>query len=363
MIIPNYFPIIGGAENQLKNLSYYLTSDNIITVLTNRYYGLKKNETIDGVYIKRRTFLNLLSFNKYINLVGLFLFLLKNHKKFDVFHFHQGVFNNAILSIISKNLFKKKIICKIANSGAKFDLNNINFLFSSIYLRKLFVNSVDVFVVLNSDIENQLRKYNPREIIHIPNGVAINSNIVEFDNFSRKIIFCSRLVPQKNINIVLNYLLAFEIDICDFDIVIYGDGSCINELVEISKNFKHLNIYFEQNVESPFLNYKFGDIFINASSYEGLSNSLLEAMSQNIVPIVSNIPGNIEVISDGFNGKVFDIDNFNQFRDMFMLVANDTHYYKFLSSNAKNSCIEKYSFNIVSDKYNRLYKKLVNENN
>jgi glycosyltransferase involved in cell wall biosynthesis len=53
-------------------------------------------------------------------------------------------------------------------------------------------------------------------------------------------------------------------------------------------------------------------IYLNLSDHEGLSFSLLEAMSCGLPSIVSNIQGNTNVINSGLDGIVVDVENENQ---------------------------------------------------
>jgi glycosyltransferase involved in cell wall biosynthesis len=53
-------------------------------------------------------------------------------------------------------------------------------------------------------------------------------------------------------------------------------------------------------------------IYLNLSDHEGLSFSLLEAMSSGLPSIVSNIQGNNNVITDGIDGIVIDVKDENQ---------------------------------------------------
>jgi glycosyltransferase involved in cell wall biosynthesis len=48
------------------------------------------------------------------------------------------------------------------------------------------------------------------------------------------------------------------------------------------------------------------DIYLSASSDEGVSNSILEAMASGVVPVVSDIEGHRDVIENGVEGLLCD---------------------------------------------------------
>ena len=179
--------------------------------------------------------------------------------------------------------------------------------------------------------------------------------------YPRKIIFSSRLVPQKNIDVILNYLLHIENNLKEFEINIYGNGPEYDKLFSIGKSFQKIKFKVISDSRKPYLNFKHGDIFINSSSYEGISNSLLEAMSCGLVPLVSNIPGNLRVIKHGFNGFSFDFKCKDSFIKSLNLIINSDELYQEISKNSYDTIKKEFDFRIVINKYKLLYKKLINE--
>ena len=51
------------------------------------------------------------------------------------------------------------------------------------------------------------------------------------------------------------------------------------------------------------------DIFVLPSLSEGMSNTLLEAMAHGVVPLVSDVGGNTEIVQQGATGRVFESGN------------------------------------------------------
>ncbi len=361
MIIPNYFPIVGGTENQLRGLVTHLKDDYNIEILTQRYNRLKCDEFVDGIKVRRiRSIPYLGILTEFFNALLMFRYIYVNQKKIDIIHFHQGTLLNALISILNYKFTGIKSICKIANSGEKFDLNSINFPFEK-QIKKAFIKSINLFVILNDDIKKQLNQIHSSKTINIPNGV----NLMKLNNskfeYPRKIIFSSRLVPQKNIEAILNYLCHIENNLKDFEINIYGNGPEYDKLFSIGKSFKKLKFKIIRDSRKPYINFKYGDIFINSSSYEGISNSLLEAMSCGLVPLVSNIPGNLRVIEDGFNGFSFNFKYKDSFLKSLNLIINSDKLYKEISKKSYETIEKEFDFSIVVKKYKLLYKKLINE--
>ncbi len=361
MIIPNYFPIVGGTENQLRGLVAHLKDDFDIEILTQRYNRLKSEEFVDGIKVKRIRSIPLLGLlTEFLNALLIFKYIFKYQKKIDIIHFHQGTLLNALISILNYKLVGIKSICKIANSGDKFDLNSINLPFKN-QIKKTFIMSINFFVVLNNDIKKQLNQIHFNSTIKIPNGVNLMKlNSTKFE-YPRKIIFSSRLVPQKNIDIILKYLIEIDNHLKEFEINIYGNGPEYDKLFSIGKSFQKLKLKLIRDSKKPYINFKYGDIFINSSSYEGISNSLLEAMSCGLVPLVSNIPGNLRVVRDGCNGLFFNLKSKDSFLKSFNLIINSDELYKQISKKSYKTIEHEFDFRIVVKKYKLLYKKLIYE--
>jgi glycosyltransferase involved in cell wall biosynthesis len=126
-----------------------------------------------------------------------------------------------------------------------------------------------------------------------------------------KFLLVGRLAYQKGFDILIKAVYALTEDIksrAKFDI--YGSGTEYLNLTKMIKN-RSLSNYIEihdwvKNVSALFSNY---DIFVFPSRTEGLSFTLLEALSSNMPCIVSNIPSNIVLSKNGYYTEIFDISD------------------------------------------------------
>ena len=91
--------------------------------------------------------------------------------------------------------------------------------------------------------------------------------------------------------------------------------------------------------------------YISATKSDGSSLSLLEAMGNGVIPIVSNIPSNREWVVDGVNGKLFrnfkeldeimynEILDYNKIREInYNLILNKGIYTKQMQKIEKFLC-------------------------
>ena len=155
--------------------------------------------------------------------------------------------------------------------------------------------------------ENRIKViYNGTKLKNKPDPIDDRPN----DYF--KFITVSRLAPWKNIDIIIEALSDYKKANQNFIFYIVGSGP---EEIKLKKLVNDLDlenfVTFTGQLQKDDLNYYLqkSDIYIQASSYEGLPHVILEAMSHNLSIISTPIGGTNEVIQDGKNGWVWELEN------------------------------------------------------
>ena len=148
------------------------------------------------------------------------------------------------------------------------------------------------------------------------------------------------------------------------ELLIIGDGNEQDNLKNISQDLGLVNkVKFmgKLNSEEILLSLNKSDVFVLPSLSEGISNSLLEAMSFGLVPIVSNVEGNINVVQDHKSGLLFDLNlDFSLFEKL-MLIESDLKLRKKLSEGAYVRVKTNFDIKLMVNSYVDLYKKLIND--
>lgn len=121
----------------------------------------------------------------------------------------------------------------------------------------------------------------------------------------------SRLTKeQKRCDLIPELIRYLEDCSADYVMSIAGDGELsepINDYIkanDLSEKVRMLG-YLGKEEMNDF--WKGQDVYINISEYEGTSLSMLEAMGSGCVPLVTDVSGVRDYISDGYSGFVFDI--------------------------------------------------------
>jgi glycosyltransferase involved in cell wall biosynthesis len=140
-----------------------------------------------------------------------------------------------------------------------------------------------------------------------PNGVVfteIESKNLRENEFD--LITVSRLVPWKNIDKLLRSIEGTQLSLA-----IIGAGPDEDLLRNQAKNLKNKISFLGSKSQSEITRLMMKSrIFVQLSSYEGQSFSLLQAMSLEIPVVISDIPGNTEVVSNSIDGII--LKNLNE---------------------------------------------------
>jgi glycosyltransferase involved in cell wall biosynthesis len=151
-------------------------------------------------------------------------------------------------------------------------------------------------------------------------------------------ISVSRLVPWKNLDLLVD--AAAE---GNFRIAICGDGPEMDRLQELARA-KGADATFLGELSPSRVQDELGraKCFVNLSSYEGLSFSLIEAMMMRKACIVSDIEGNTAVIENSLNGIVIPLGSKSALIDSIKFCISNPEERKALGNNARTAAETNY---------------------
>ena len=238
--------------------------------------------------------------NKYqrlINGVIQLIKIMKQHPKATVLCFSKKtIYVAAIASLFAKN----KIVFSERNDPYSSPEEKIRRI-----LRDWAFRRADACVFQTPDA----RDYFPQSVktkgVVIPN--PINTDLPKRYEGVRikKIVAAGRLAPQKNFSMLIKAFSLLHNDLPEYSLSIYGRGPLENQLKELT-----VKLGIDKFVEFPGFSDSIHQemltcsVYVSSSDYEGMSNSMLEAMAMGIPSVVTDCPigGARMVIKDGING-------------------------------------------------------------
>ncbi len=104
------------------------------------------------------------------------------------------------------------------------------------------------------------------------------------------------------------------------------------------------------------------DIFVLPSYSEGLSNALMEAMASGCACIAGDVGGNRFLIQNGISGFLFPAGDRAALRAHLERLLKDPAKIRSLGENARKRIDEQFSWKIVENQYENLFKELIMDN-
>ncbi|MEW5951061.1 MAG: glycosyltransferase family 4 protein [Elusimicrobia bacterium] len=321
MVISNFYPKVGGTEKQCFELSCALSAaGHQVTVFTRNTGGLAFEEEISGFKIKRAKVFGPLFFDSILFMIAVFREIVFGPKA-DIIHVHM-ISSFALAVLAAAKIRKIKTVFSV--SGGK-DLNEFTMSKKNFFGRiKLFIIKKSKMKILakNSQVFQWLKSENlgKWEIILFKNGVdTLKYNVPLLDEkqkakekigaFGFNFLFVGRLSWEKRIKEFLEVFaeLISEEPSKKFNFIIVGDGPCKKDLEQavVSLGIQKRVFILGQKYELRDF-YFAGEVFVLPSISEGLSNSMLEAMSCGLALAASKNGGASEIIKNGENGCLFD---------------------------------------------------------
>lgn len=150
--------------------------------------------------------------------------------------------------------------------------------------------------------------------------------VLRFSEREKKIAAVGRLEPQKNHMVLLDAFAGFHQSFPEYELHIFGQGSLEQEL---RNEADHLGIAeyvtfegFRKDILEAIKTYA---MYVLSSDYEGISNSLMEAMALGLPCISTDCPigGSALCIQDGENGRLTPIGDARALQEAMEWIAQD----------------------------------------
>ena len=351
----------GGVEKHVENLAVYLVKAGEDVLVYNRTnYRPEKIKDYQGVEI-----INLPTIgSKHLDAI-VYTFLSIIHlstQKVDIIHLHS--IGPALLTWLVKLIKPKtKLVFTFHCQDyyhQKWNAVAINMLKLG---EKIGHKYADEVIAVSKSLKSySYRRYN-RQVNYIPNAVE-KANIMPANIIKEKwgldknsyIVSISRLVRHKGVHYLIESYKKLN---TDKKLVIVGSSSHTDDYVKYLHNLAkdNKNIIFTGLQSGDILNELFSNayIFVQPSEEEGLSISLLEALSFKLAIIASNIPANAEVLGD--TNTLFENKSVDSLKEKMDKLINDPDLALKLSEKGKERVENNFNWSKVSHDIIDVYKK------
>lgn len=177
-------------------------------------------------------------------------------------------------------------------------------------------------------------------------------DILNINRDKKIFITVGNLIPRKDMKTVINGFKLYN-ENNDSILLIAGDGFEMNKLKNISDD----SIVFLGNILNVAEYLQVSDCFVSASLAEGLPNTVLEAMACGLPVVLSDIPSHLELFEKG-KGNFFTIKNEYELSNLLKKISLNFKEQRELLLKIIN---ENFSAKVMSEKYQEVYRKKINE--
>ena len=313
----------GGQERVTANLANSLSDDSNMSVIVITAEESDNDYTLSEK-VKRYSILEnkLLSDSKKLRAI-------LNTNSVDVV-VGMGIYAN-FLCCMSNFFLKTRVIISERNDPVHDRLS-----IKSKIFRFVFYRFADGYIFQTEGARAFYSKKIQEKGVIIPNplkdGIPYKSNIC-----NKEIVAVGRLSPQKNYSNLIGAFAETSKRHPEYILRIFGTG----ELEENLKNFcRELKIsdkvVFEGFCTDVHEKIKDSDIFVLSSDFEGMPNSLMEAMAMGFPVISTDCPsgGPKSLIENEGNGLLVPVNDSNQLADALNRLIEDESFKKELGKNA-----------------------------
>jgi glycosyltransferase involved in cell wall biosynthesis len=306
-------------------------------------------------------------------MASLGLFLVRNGLRFDVFHVHQYGYHAAVATLFA-GLVGRPVILKLTSTGPEGIARRLEGLNLGSKVLARIHRRVDICVATTSAARDEAIEFGipGNRVVVIPNGVdtgvfcpvsAVTKSLIRGSmglGDGPVALFCGRLSPEKNVDGLLRAWREVSAAVPDSRLVILGDGpdmARIQSIVDSGEGGGGVMLLGAQKEVLPW--YQAADLFVLSSHHEGLSNSLLEAMSCGLPVVSTRVSGSTDILNAVEVGKLVDIGDMKALQKAILELIVDPARRATLSARARDYAVANFSIATVVAATEAIYRRVL----
>jgi glycosyltransferase involved in cell wall biosynthesis len=366
MVTPFYYPIKGGAETLIRNLSIKLNQTGIHTDvitfnMTQKWkpHWQTKIEELNGLTVYKIPGLNWYPLQhsdritQGVNLIpGRFRHFMQSY---DVLHYHAIDLTFPLYSVGIKKP-------KIAHFHSQLDFYE-RYAISRLILK----NMADLYIAISYNMIDELIKLGVKEdkIRYLPNGVDTNIFKPSGVKEENLLVFVGRITFGKGLHVLLNALEYLKTKV---HLVIIGPPDwnihyfqqIQNQIgMENRKGFHEVSYLGMQEQETVVKWCQKASVFILPSFIEAAGISIMEALACETAVVATNIVGIREVVEISKSGILVPPNNSKELANAIQYLLDNESARTKLGKQGRKCVLEIFTYKNIIERLTQIYKELV----
>ncbi|HMS60912.1 MAG TPA: glycosyltransferase family 4 protein [Solirubrobacteraceae bacterium] len=310
MVIQSYLPVLGGAQRQVQRLGPLLEAEGFeVIVVTRRPPGTPLREAQPGIQVRRVP-------GPDTGPGGSLNFTARAAREIvrlrpDVVHVHD-LLSPATAALLGTALRPAPVAAKVLSTGPGGDVDRLLHKPAGAARLRLLARRFAAFVSLSADVEAELREHGvPADRVwRIPNGVDTGRFHPAASAGERRAgraalglpaddqplwLYCGRFAPVKRVDLLVEALVD-----APGRLLLVGEGGEEDALRRlVTERGLSDRVTLRPVVEDPAPLYRAADAYLSASTTEGMSGSVLEAMATAVPVVAAPASGMDELLGEG----------------------------------------------------------------
>ena len=242
-----------------------------------------------------------------------------------------------------------------------------------IWLRRVLQPFIQRFICVSEDLAAWLRgtvQVPARKVTQIYNGVDHDRFALDATDFSllpsgfigddEPVILgmVGRLAAVKDqlrLLCAIEHILAQRPELSHrLRVIVIGDGPMRRELEDRARHLGGMVWFAGERSDVPALMTLMG-VFVLPSLGEGISNTILEAMSAGLPVVASDVGGNPELVEDGVTGRLFPVGDDKALAEVLLPLIDDATQRRDMGRAGRQRVCERHDWNRTVEAYLRVY--------
>jgi glycosyltransferase involved in cell wall biosynthesis len=222
-------------------------------------------------------------------------------------------------------------------------------------------------------VSNGLREYAfettpdlPIEVI--PNAIELSVFMPPLrrnNNGSVRLLFVGRLNAFKNVETLLEAMARLkEMNMGNFELQLVGEGerrAALERLV-IDRGLTR-QVHFLGWIDRNTLveRYHQADLFVTATTWEGMPNTVLEGMACGLPVVATRASGLEELVREGVNGYLVNINDPAALAERIALLINNPVERQRMGKESRKIAEREFAWEYIAEQYVEIYRRLLNQ--
>jgi glycosyltransferase involved in cell wall biosynthesis len=220
-------------------------------------------------------------------------------------------------------------------------------------------------------VSNGLREYAFQTTPDLP--IKVIPNAIELSEFTPprqralngtvRLLFVGRFNAFKNVETLLKALgLVAAQNITNFELHLVGDGerrSSLERLVVEQGLTKRVRFLGWVEREKIVEHYRRADLFVTATTWEGMPNTVLEGMACGLPVVATRASGLDELVTEGVNGYLVDINDPVALAERLADLIDNPYERQRMGKESRKIAEREFAWDYITQQYVEIYQNII----